>query len=99
MRVAIALLFCGYLDLLGAGVRESVHGYRVVQRNFYGLLKVDQEGEPSDEDGYRRLTHGVINHGEQMLHKALTLDPENDDGTAYMNSVRGQPDRSRRAHP
>src|SRR5438552_1644296 len=75
MRAAIALLFCGYLVLLGAGVRESVHGYRVVERNFYGLLKVDQEGEPSDQDGYRRLTHGVINHGEQMLHESHRRDP------------------------
>ena len=75
MRAAIAILFCGYLVLLGAGVRESVSGYRVVQRNFYGLLKVDQEGEPADQDSYRRLTHGVINHGEQMLHESHRRDP------------------------
>ena len=75
MRAAIVILFCGYLVLLGAGVRESVHGYRVVQRNFYGLLRVDQEGEPDEEDSYRRLTHGVINHGEQMLHENHRHDP------------------------
>jgi spermidine synthase len=40
----------------------------VVARNFYGLLRVYDDGDPrTDEDAARRLVHGVINHGQQFL--------------------------------
>ncbi len=44
-----------------------VTGYRVVERNFYGQLRTEDDGDPRiDEDACRKLIHGVINHGEQM---------------------------------
>jgi hypothetical protein len=65
---ALAAALCVYFYGLAYGVRESVVGYNVVARNFYGLLRVADEGNPvSDDDAARRLLHGVINHGQQML--------------------------------
>ncbi len=47
--------------------RDSVSGYAFTGRNFYGSLRVRQTGEKLDEDAYRTLLHGTINHGEQRL--------------------------------
>ena len=58
----------GYLWLLRIVMREMVQDYIVVTRNFYGQLRVSNEGDPRfDEDAARELVHGVINHGEQLL--------------------------------
>ena len=43
---ALAVVLCGYLACLGVVMREMVDGYRVVARNFYGLLRVQDEGNP-----------------------------------------------------
>jgi hypothetical protein len=67
-RAALAAVFCGYVIYLGRGVRKEVRDYRVVQRNFYGLLRVADVGDASEEGSSRQLLHGVIDHGEQMLH-------------------------------
>jgi SAM-dependent methyltransferase len=65
---ALAVVLCGYLACLGVVMWEMVDGYRVVARNFYGLLRVEDEGNPQmDEDACRRLIHGTVNHGEQFL--------------------------------
>jgi SAM-dependent methyltransferase len=65
---ALAVVLCGYLACLGVVMWEMVDGYRVVARNFYGLLRVEDEGNPKmDEDASRKLVHGTINHGEQFL--------------------------------
>ena len=53
-----------------------VDGYRVVARNFYGLLRVEDEGNPKmDEDACRKLIHGTINHGEQFLREPYRRQP------------------------
>ena len=65
---ALAVVLCGYLACLGGVMWEMVDGYRVVARNFYGLLRVEDEGNPKmDEYASRKLIHGTINHGEQFL--------------------------------
>jgi hypothetical protein len=56
-----------YMTLLAAMTRQTVSGYRVVTRNFYGELRVVDDGDPGDEDASRALLHGRINHGIQML--------------------------------
>lgn len=61
--MAAVLLTCMVVGL-GAGVRNSLHGCRLVVRNFYGQLRVRDSG------GSRRLFHGVITHGQQMLDPA-----------------------------
>ena len=65
---ALAVVLCGYLACLVVVMREMVGGYRVVARNFYGLLRVEDQGNPRmDEDACRTLIHGTINHGAQFL--------------------------------
>jgi hypothetical protein len=65
---ALTLTLCAYLLALGAVLRRSVTPYRYVSRNFYGQLRVRDEGDPKvDKDANRKLVHGTINHGQQML--------------------------------
>ncbi len=45
----------------------------LMQRNFYGTLRVRQVGEGDQQ--VRRLLHGVILHGEQPTHAADRLEP------------------------
>ncbi len=52
----------------------------VMQRNFYGTLRVREQGSGTDE--VRRLLHGVILHGEQPTQGADRLEP----GTYYARS-------------
>jgi SAM-dependent methyltransferase len=48
-------------------------GARVMTRNFYGSLRVRDVG--SGDDAMRRLTHGVIMHGEQYLAAKRRTEP------------------------
>jgi hypothetical protein len=52
----------------------------VMQRNFYGTLRVREQGSGTDQ--VRRLLHGVILHGEQPTRGADRLEP----GTYYARS-------------
>jgi len=57
-----------YIDMLSANAR-------VMTRNFYGTLRVQDVGDVANEDGVRRLMHGVIMHGEQFLSPERNLEP------------------------
>ncbi|SPE29179.1 Integral membrane protein-like protein [Candidatus Sulfopaludibacter sp. SbA3] len=64
----LVLALGGYIYFLGHIMSVMVSGYKVVARNFYGQLRVSEEGDPrTEEDAHRTLIHGMINHGEQML--------------------------------
>ena len=53
---------------------ESLSGNALVMtRNFYGTLRVRDVG--SGDEAMRRLTHGVIMHGEQYLAPARRAEP------------------------
>ncbi len=69
---AFALLagMVGLWVFLGRSVSDSVKGYRMVTRNFYGTLRIRQTGDGSGWEDYRTLLHGAINHGEQWMHPA-----------------------------
>jgi hypothetical protein len=72
MVVAVA----GYAYFLRGIMFQMVDGYIVVARNFYGQLRVAEEGDPRiDDDACRRLIHGVINHGQQMLKEEYSRMP------------------------
>ena len=60
----LALVLVGYL---GHEVRSLTSGYRLAGRNFYGALKVRDNGGESSLVATRTLTHGTINHGEEFL--------------------------------
>lgn len=58
------------LGVTGCTVYESFRFRENViasSRNFYGVIRVKQYGEPGSEFYLRRLVHGVIMHGEQYL--------------------------------
>jgi hypothetical protein len=72
---ALVGLFAGYVAFLAVVVRDNLRGYRVVARNFYGQLGIEDYGEPGDEGACRKLIHGVINHGQQMRSPEHRLRP------------------------
>lgn len=47
--------------------KRFLAGYRVTQRNFYGTLRIDDEGDFNNNTRVRQLLHGTINHGQQYL--------------------------------
>jgi SAM-dependent methyltransferase len=65
--IAIVLLVVAYVSYVGTKTFDTVRGYRTVARNFYGLLRVIDVGQPPEDDAYRELLHGRIDHGIQML--------------------------------
>ncbi len=57
---AIALLYVQY--------QATANNSRVMIRNFYGALRVQDSAEGDDRESYTRtLIHGTINHGMQFL--------------------------------
>ena len=48
-------------------VRQTEKDYRLLVRNFYGELKVEDPDDPAAFNAVRKLVHGAINHGEQFL--------------------------------
>jgi spermidine synthase len=63
-------------------VRRETKGARIVARNFYGAVRVVDEGE--GEEAVRKLYHGVINHGAQYL-----ADDKRDRATTYYARASG----------
>jgi len=65
-RAALVTGLVGYVVLLGVITKGTVTGYRAIARNFYGELRVEDEGNDDEIDADRKLLHGRINHGIQM---------------------------------
>ncbi|MFN7924342.1 MAG: fused MFS/spermidine synthase [Bryobacteraceae bacterium] len=65
--ICLALGVLGLWVFLGRTMRDMVRGYLLVERNFYGTLRV-RENDSGKWEGYRTLLHGSINHGEQWTH-------------------------------
>lgn len=77
-RVAWVILTALALVLLAFQihiVRTWTAHSRLMVRNFYGRLWVGDEGQPAEQDAYRKLRNGVINHGEQFLQPARRRQP------------------------
>jgi hypothetical protein len=55
---------------LGKDIKEQAQDSRVMVRNFYGALRVRDNGPETGLDTVRTLTHGTINHGEEYLNLA-----------------------------
>ncbi|HUQ91830.1 MAG TPA: fused MFS/spermidine synthase [Bryobacteraceae bacterium] len=74
----VILMVSGVLALsvfCGRTVRRNIGNYKVVTRNFYGTLRVREEGKNGEWGAYRTLLHGAINHGEEWMHPQRRLDP------------------------
>lgn len=96
---ALALVLAAYCWWLTSSMRAMVRDYRVVARNFYGQLRVYDNGDPRlDDSAARILVHGVINHGQQMLsgeYRRLPVTyfcPDSGIGRA-MRALEGKPRR------
>ena len=63
----LTLALAGYV---GWQIKQMVTGSRVLVRNFYGGLRVRDNGEKGSLEETRTLTHGTINHGEEYLNIA-----------------------------
>jgi spermidine synthase len=72
LRVALLLGVGLLLGYLARKENDNAKGYRLVVRNFYGVLHV-KDDLASNEDQYseRTLLHGTINHGSQILDEEL----------------------------
>jgi hypothetical protein len=56
--------------ILGHEIHQLTSGYSLAVRNFYGALKVRDNGLDASLTATRTLTHGTINHGEEFLNPA-----------------------------
>ncbi|MBI3041596.1 MAG: spermidine synthase [Betaproteobacteria bacterium] len=86
MHSAVPLLVIAAVGFSGFHVYQYIRSLtedtRVMTRNFYGTLRVKDIGE--DEDGLRRLVHGVIMHGEQYRAPERRNEP-----TTYYGATSG----------
>ncbi|HJV89971.1 MAG TPA: fused MFS/spermidine synthase [Holophagaceae bacterium] len=73
LLLMLALAAGGVLSMATYYRRESAKESLVQARNFYGALRVKEEG--SGEDRMRLLLHGTINHGGQYLAPGHERDP------------------------
>jgi hypothetical protein len=73
VRLAPATVEILALTLIGClafQIGQTTSGCRALVRNFYGALRVRDNGPATRLDATRTLTHGTINHGEQFLNPA-----------------------------
>ncbi len=73
--IGVMLATVGMAGYLGYEIRYFRSGSRLLVRNFYGSLRVDEEGDGVEEAKIRRLTNGTINHGEEFLDAARHMQP------------------------
>ncbi len=72
LRVALLVGVGLLVGFLARKERDNEKGFRMVVRNFYGVLHVKDELASSEEEySERTLLHGTINHGSQILDEAL----------------------------
>lgn len=70
---AVLTVVIGYT--LWTQERSVVKGAYLMTRNFYGAIRVTQDGEPGDPFATRTLVHGTITHGIQYLSEELRRMP------------------------
>jgi len=97
--VAMLAVLCVYLGALVVVVRGYIKGYRVLARNFYGQLRIEDVDEDDGVGVRRKLIHGVINHGEQILSEEYRRSPtsyycaDTGVGRALMAAAKDRPRR------
>jgi SAM-dependent methyltransferase len=60
---------------MGQNIRMQAENSRVLVRNFYGSLRVRDDGSERELDAKRTLTNGTINHGEEYINIAKRRMP------------------------
>jgi len=67
VRIAMLAFTAGLAIYLGYEKNLTDQRFRLSVRNFYGVLRVRDIPESETDTAVRRLIHGTINHGEQLL--------------------------------
>jgi hypothetical protein len=75
VRIAMLAFTVGLAIHLGYEKRLSDQRFRLSVRNFYGVLRVRDIPEDEQDSAVRRLIHGTINHGTQLLDASLRDEP------------------------
>jgi spermidine synthase len=84
VRIGMAAFTVGLAIHLGYEKHLSDQRFRQSVRNFYGVLRVRDISQTEEDTAVRRLIHGTINHGEQLL------DPvRHDQPTSYYGPYSG----------
>jgi hypothetical protein len=79
-RQRAALAVCGLLVLVCGSflvmqVRDDSAGTRVMSRNFYGTLSINDAERDDPADNVRQMYHGAVKHGEQYAVAARRREP------------------------
>ncbi len=72
VRIAMLAFTVGLAIHLGYEKHLSDQRFRLSVRNFYGVLRVRDIPEDEQDSAVRRLIHGTINHGTQLLDASLS---------------------------
>lgn len=72
---ALVVLAAVVATVCGADILLMLRGAQFTGRNFYGALRVQQEGDEAAGDAYRTLFNGAINHGGQWRNPKLRALP------------------------
>jgi hypothetical protein len=73
LRTVTVIATGALIGYMGRSQREESKGFRLAERNFYGVLHV--RDDKLDRYVERVLLHGTINHGEQVLNDDLRYKP------------------------
>ncbi len=75
VRIAMLAFTVGLAIHLGYQKHRSDRIFRLSVRNFYGVLRVRDIPADEEDTAVRRLIHGTINHGTQLLDAAHRDEP------------------------
>jgi hypothetical protein len=75
VRIAMLAFTVGLAIHLGYEKHRSDRIFRLSVRNFYGVLRVRDISADEEDTAVRRLIHGTINHGTQLLDSAHRDEP------------------------
>ncbi len=75
VRIAMLVFTVGLAIHLGYEKHLSDRIFRLSLRNFYGVLRVRDIAPDADNTAVRRLIHGTINHGTQLLEATRRDEP------------------------
>ena len=73
--ILVAALAGYFVCLFFVTQEKDLKGARVITRNFYGRLTVQDATGVVEDQAVRKLLHGVIDHGHQPLSPALSRQP------------------------
>jgi hypothetical protein len=75
VRIAMLAFTVGLAIQLGYQKHRADRIFRLSLRNFYGVLRVRDIADDEQDTAVRRLIHGTINHGTQLLDTRYRDDP------------------------